>query len=387
MRQLHFSGAGSQAGDSSRNAAGQATGGGRWVAGGRQQAHRQRVPHRLYRPDSRRSSEGAKKVRPPAAPRGTMEILVTGSYSGMRAPTCVGRRAEESWVRSQGASKHVSRAGSYSGMRAPTCVGRRSEEGGKQACQLGRCAQGRQPSTREHNTQNNCTTSLQPTGSQPAEQNAWAGHSTHHPAAPLPHQGVAGLVVRHQPLLLLAHHRTLLLGARNDALQRVGDLVLWGEEGRGGGRVVWCPRRRPDSCHSPLQPMPRRPPCSCATCCWPHTELPATGTTHTDTHSPTARERRHTCSHTAQPRCMPHLGDPLQVAPLAVAHTESPAPIQNPRKPTLEISFRLRRAARMAASFIRLARSAPGGKKGNSARVKRRWGHEWWWCTSWPLGA
>mmetsp|Transcript_18456 Transcript_18456/g.46699 ORF Transcript_18456/g.46699 Transcript_18456/m.46699 type:complete len:296 (-) Transcript_18456:136-1023(-) len=42
---------------------------------------------RLYRPDSRRSSEGAKKVRPPAAPRGTMEILVTGSYSGMSAPT------------------------------------------------------------------------------------------------------------------------------------------------------------------------------------------------------------------------------------------------------------------------------------------------------------
>lgn len=40
----------------------------------------------LYRPLSRRSSEGAKKVRPPAAPRGTMEIFVTGSYSGMRAP-------------------------------------------------------------------------------------------------------------------------------------------------------------------------------------------------------------------------------------------------------------------------------------------------------------
>ena len=40
----------------------------------------------LYRPDSRRSSEGEKNVRPPAAPRGTMLILATGSYSGMRAP-------------------------------------------------------------------------------------------------------------------------------------------------------------------------------------------------------------------------------------------------------------------------------------------------------------
>ena len=40
----------------------------------------------LYRPDSRRSSEGEKKVRPPAAPRGTMLIFATGSYSGMRAP-------------------------------------------------------------------------------------------------------------------------------------------------------------------------------------------------------------------------------------------------------------------------------------------------------------
>mmetsp|Transcript_28368 Transcript_28368/g.61709 ORF Transcript_28368/g.61709 Transcript_28368/m.61709 type:complete len:299 (-) Transcript_28368:25-921(-) len=42
---------------------------------------------RLYSPLSRRSSLGAKNVRPPAAPRGTIEILVTGSYSGIRAPT------------------------------------------------------------------------------------------------------------------------------------------------------------------------------------------------------------------------------------------------------------------------------------------------------------
>jgi hypothetical protein len=40
-----------------------------------------------YRPDSRRSSEGAKKVRPPACPRGTMLIFCTGSYSGISAPT------------------------------------------------------------------------------------------------------------------------------------------------------------------------------------------------------------------------------------------------------------------------------------------------------------
>ena len=40
-----------------------------------------------YKPDSRRSSLGAKKVRPPALPRGTMEIFVTASYSGMSAPT------------------------------------------------------------------------------------------------------------------------------------------------------------------------------------------------------------------------------------------------------------------------------------------------------------
>ena len=43
-------------------------------------------PH-LYSPDSRRSSEGAKKVSPPACPRGTMLIFVTGSYSGISAPT------------------------------------------------------------------------------------------------------------------------------------------------------------------------------------------------------------------------------------------------------------------------------------------------------------
>jgi hypothetical protein len=41
----------------------------------------------LYRPLSRRSSLGAKKVRPPAAPRGTIEIFCTGSYSGISAPT------------------------------------------------------------------------------------------------------------------------------------------------------------------------------------------------------------------------------------------------------------------------------------------------------------
>lgn len=42
---------------------------------------------RLYSPDSRRSSLGAKKVSPPAPPRGTMLIFVTGSYSGRSAPT------------------------------------------------------------------------------------------------------------------------------------------------------------------------------------------------------------------------------------------------------------------------------------------------------------
>lgn len=245
----------------------------------------------------------------------------------MRAPTCVGRRAEESWVRNQGASKHVNRAGWYSGMRAPTSVGEGvRKEASKQACQLGRRAQGRRSPARVNTTHKaSAPTSLRPTGSQRAEPNAWAGHNTDHPAAPLPHQGVAGLVVRHQPLLLLAHHSTLLLGARNDALQRIGDLVLWGEERCGVGRMGWCPRRWPDSCHSPRQPMPWRPPCGCATCCWQHTELPATDATLTGSHSP--------------------------------------APIQNPKNPTLEISFRLRRAARMAASFIRLARSAPGGSR------------------------
>jgi hypothetical protein len=39
------------------------------------------------------------------------------------------------------------------------------------------------------------------------------------------HQRVARLVVRHQLLLLLAHHGALLLGARDDALERVRHLT------------------------------------------------------------------------------------------------------------------------------------------------------------------
>uniref|UniRef100_A0A3Q7GAZ5 Uncharacterized protein n=1 Tax=Solanum lycopersicum TaxID=4081 RepID=A0A3Q7GAZ5_SOLLC len=38
-------------------------------------------------PDSSLSSLGAKKVRPPAWPRGIIDILATGSYSGISAPT------------------------------------------------------------------------------------------------------------------------------------------------------------------------------------------------------------------------------------------------------------------------------------------------------------
>lgn len=161
--------------------------------------------HRLYRPDSRRSSEGAKKVRPPAAPRGTMEILVTGSYSGMRAPTWV-----VGWVGGKACwagAPVIAACDNLNKLQAPGGGG-----AGRARCPAGR-----------------------------AGREAQGGPRLRAACCP-PHQRVAGLVVGHQPLLLLAHHGALLLGASDDALQGVGDLVLHGQTGLDGsecGGWVW----------------------------------------------------------------------------------------------------------------------------------------------------